>query len=355
VKRDYSSWLRARGYDEGTITAQLHRSSRVEKHHGDLDRHFEHDRLEGVLSVLRYSTEDQRRGRANPTRIPINGDLRTNLASYRNAVVLYRRFLDGEGRSAVNPPGTTAPIGVAREPPSVEPSARLGRSSRPAALPPEQARTLLDFGLDGQAALEALIATSRYRTVAQAIASLTLFTHPETVAQTDGRALFPTIRGSPGTYGSFGHAADGRPVLLDDNKSAVDAFRWSNQLPSRSRETQTNHVWADSRDPDSYTALANLCLTPAFLAKLTDTNAEIKALLAYRSWDLFGWRPTSQDVPERPAGYSVLEWAPPLPPTPNLRVHLAATFERRSRDRTVLAALRLGWLFGPNAATLELT
>jgi hypothetical protein len=343
VRSDYQAWLRAQGYDEGTITAQLHRTGRVEKHHGDLDQHFAHDRLGAVLDLLRYSTDDQRRERPNPTRLPINGNLRNNLASYRNAIVLYRRFLDGEGR----PISAAAP--GQREAPSEQGSAATPRprvdAARRTPLPPEHARTLLEFGLDGQVALEALIATSRYRTVPQAVASLTLFTHPETVAQTGGRALFPTIRGSAGAYGTYGEAPDGRPVLLDDNKSAVDAFRWCNRLPSRCRETQINHIWAASRDPDAYTALPNLCMTPAFLAKLTDTNSEVKALLAYRSWDLYGWRPSGLEPPERPAGYPALEWAAPLPVVSNLRERLHAVFLKRAKDRTVLAAQRLGWIW----------
>ena len=353
MRSDYSAWLRAQGYDEGTITAQLHRSGRVEKHHGDLDRHFAHDRLEGVLDLLRYSTEDQRHERPNPTRVPINGDLRANLASYRNAVVLYRRFLDGEERSvSPAPPGrheearSAAGLGTAAAPPS---PSRLN-TGQPTALPPEHARTLLEFGLDGQVALEALIATSRYRTVAQAVASLTLFTHPETVAQTGGRALFPTIRGAAGAYGTYGEAPDGRAVLLDDNKSAVDAFRWCNRLPSRCRETQINDVWAASRDPDAYTALPNLCMTPAFLAKLTDTNTEVKALLAYRSWDLYGWRPAGLEPPERPSGYAALEWGTPLPAVPHLRERLRVVFGKRPKDRTVLASQRLGWLWSEAVA-----
>jgi hypothetical protein len=38
---EYGDWLRAQGYDSGTVTAQLHRASQVEQYLGDLDRHFE--------------------------------------------------------------------------------------------------------------------------------------------------------------------------------------------------------------------------------------------------------------------------------------------------------------------------
>ena len=77
----YESWLRGRGYDGGTVATQLARTARVEQHYGDVDKHYASDGLNSVLDLLRYSTEDERRGRANPTPIPINGVLRTNLAS----------------------------------------------------------------------------------------------------------------------------------------------------------------------------------------------------------------------------------------------------------------------------------
>ncbi len=294
-----------------------------------------------MLDLLRYSTEDQRRSRPNPTRVPINGDLRNNLASYRAAVNLYRKFLSGESIDK----RTTAPAtGLSR--PSLDDSrsqADSGRCLPPPPVSPEHARTLVEFGLDGQAALSALIASSRYRTLAQAMASLALFSHPDTVAQTGGKAVFPCIRGAPG---AFSRIADGREVMLDDNKSPTDAFLWCNGLNRRGRDTQFNHIWAASNDADAYTALPNLCMTPAFLAKLTDTNAETKALLAYRSWDLYGWTPAGFEAPGRPDGYAALEWAAPLPPVRELRQRLAIVFARRAKDRTVLAASRLCWLFG---------
>jgi len=68
-------------------------------------------------------------------------------------------------------------------------------------------------------------------------------------------------------------------------------------------------------------------------------------LLTYRSWDLYGWRPAGLEPPERPSGYAALEWAAPLPPIPNLRERLQAVFAKRPKDRTVLAARRLGWVW----------
>lgn len=323
MRDDYEAWLQAQDYDAGTIVAQLHRAGRVEQHYGDLDQHFADDRLVSVIDDLRYSVEDERGDLPNKTPIAITGNLRTNLASYRNAVERYRTFLDGG---------------------SIEkrPSSSNSQGPLPAGISSADARTLAEFSFDGQAALSALIAASKYETVAQAVASLTVFTHPDTVAQTGGKALFPTIRGVPGTYVEL----EGSGLMLDDNKSPTDAFLWSNRFGRRGRDTQFNHVYAASRDPTAYTALANICMTPAFLAKLTDTSPEICALLAYRSFDLYGWTPDGALAPEKPANYDGLTWANPLPKVEDLRERLVHAMARRPKDRTVIAARRLGWLFG---------
>ena len=51
-----------------------------------LDKHYAQDQMASVIEELKYSTDDQRSNRPNPSKIPFNGDIRTNLASYRNAV-----------------------------------------------------------------------------------------------------------------------------------------------------------------------------------------------------------------------------------------------------------------------------
>lgn len=341
MRSDYEPWLRALGYEPGTVTSQLHRVTRVESYFGDLDRHFSADHLKGVLEGLRYSTEDERRARPNPTRIPINGNLRSNLASYRNAVALYRKFREADGLTAENNlmAGAMAPrpvrAALARAPVQTVATSRT---------PAEHARTLAEFGFDGEAALTALIAASRYRTIAQAVASLSVFSHPRTVAQTGGKALFPTIRGKPGEFVEVG----GRPLMTDDNRSPFDAFRWANGLgASRWPDTQVNHIYRVSTDPDAYTSLANIVITPAFIAKLTDTHDEVRALLAWRAYDLYGWAPAGQAPKTRPDDYAALEWAAPLPPLENVGAHIASSMQRAPKNRTVVAARRLGWLFGP--------
>ena len=70
----------------------MHRAGRVEECYGDLDEHYDSDQLSQVIDELKYSTDDERRNKPNPSRIPFNGNTRNNLSSYRNAVERYCKF-----------------------------------------------------------------------------------------------------------------------------------------------------------------------------------------------------------------------------------------------------------------------
>jgi hypothetical protein len=135
---------------------------------------------------------------------------------------------------------------------------------------------------------------------------------------------------------------DGRRVLLDDNKSPTDAFLWANGLTHRSPDTQFNHVYAASLYVDAYTALPNICMTPAFIAKLTDTSDEVRRLLRYRCNQLYEWVPKGQTPPERPPEYEVLEWAALLPAVENVRAAIEAAMASKTMDRTVMATREIG-------------
>lgn len=94
MKQNYRNWLEEHKYDEGTVTAQLYRTQRVEECYGDLVEHYERDRLQDVISDLRYSTDDERQNRPNTSKISFKGDNRNNLSSYKTATKWYRNFLD---------------------------------------------------------------------------------------------------------------------------------------------------------------------------------------------------------------------------------------------------------------------
>ena len=344
LRRDYEDWLRKRGYDEGTVSAQIYRVGRVEEHYGSLDDQYEADGAASVLRELTYSTEDERRGLANPSKVVFVGNIRNNLATYKSAVSRYRRFRESCHVRASNEVPLIEPARTESAAPLSLLRVQKRATGRPAPAPRDGSRTMMDFGLDGRAALEAVVASSQYRTIEQAVASLTLFSHPQTVRQTGGQALFPSIRNTS-RVGAIDMHGD-RRVLMDDNKSPTDAFLWANGLTRRGPDTQFNHVYGASLDPDAYTSLANLCMTPAFIAKLTDTNKNIRRLLRYRSYQLYQWTPTGYAPPERPEEYETLEWAAPLPPVADVCSAVLTAMATKPKDRTVLAVKQLGWLFG---------
>jgi endonuclease len=95
MRADYKTWLEDQKYEPGTITAQLHRVGRIEDHYGSLDEHFKNEGLQSLIDQLSYSMADERAGKPNPSKIPFKGDARKNLASYKDAVIRYRKFLTG--------------------------------------------------------------------------------------------------------------------------------------------------------------------------------------------------------------------------------------------------------------------
>lgn len=108
MKQDaYRNWLEELKYEAGTVNAQMYRAARVEQYHGDLDEHYAKDRMVSLLLALTYSAEDRRRARPNPSKIPFEGDILSNIRSYRGAVERYRRFRDveGEDQSTLDVPG----------------------------------------------------------------------------------------------------------------------------------------------------------------------------------------------------------------------------------------------------------
>ncbi len=109
MQAGYRTWLERQKYGAATVNAQVYRIARVEEHYGDVDEHYARDRMASLLLQLRYSTDDARSNRPNPSKIPIEGDIRANLASYRGAIERYRRFRDTADMMA----GTPATAGVA--------------------------------------------------------------------------------------------------------------------------------------------------------------------------------------------------------------------------------------------------
>ncbi|HEY6249938.1 MAG TPA: endonuclease NucS domain-containing protein, partial [Candidatus Angelobacter sp.] len=77
-----------------TQVAQINRVKKVEENYGDLDEHFANGTYQDVVNSLKYSTNDERANKPNPSKIKFEGNIRNNLQSYKNAVVRYRKFLN---------------------------------------------------------------------------------------------------------------------------------------------------------------------------------------------------------------------------------------------------------------------
>jgi hypothetical protein len=216
-------------------------------------------------------------------------------------------------------------------------------SSRPTSA--ERVRRRTRPILDGVAALADVLARAGYVTVAEGVAAHTLFLHPDTVAQAGRDALFRIVR-DPSRRGSFGQLPDGTDVMFDDNTSPKLAFLWAAQC-STGPDVQYNHVWSDPRNPATYTALWNLCATPAFLAKTTDgsNHPDVLALLRFRAYELFGRWPDGEQEPPVPVGYDQLRWPDPPEPVDDLEAILRQRLADAPKSRPSRAARRLGWAF----------
>jgi hypothetical protein len=184
-----------------------------------------------------------------------------------------------------------------------------------------------------------------FRSVVDAVAQHTVFLDPAVVKQSENQALFPTIRDFAGR-GKFDFLPNGRAVMLDDNSSPTDAFLWAAGV-AKGRDVQFNHVWTTSRDPDAYTALWNVCATPAFLAKTTDgsNHPEVGAALRFRAYTLFGVHPAAFPKPEEPAGYTALRWAPHPKAIRSLEAELRERLAANPKSRTAAACREIGWRF----------
>ena len=109
MKATYKNWLERLEpkLAAGTVHAQINRAEKVEQCYGDLDEHFDRDRLRAVVADLQYSAQDGRLNKPNPSKIPINGDTRSMLAAYRHSTERYCKFRrelmrDGEAESPVD-------------------------------------------------------------------------------------------------------------------------------------------------------------------------------------------------------------------------------------------------------------
>jgi len=199
--------------------------------------------------------------------------------------------------------------------------------------------------LDGYEELVDVLHRGGYPSILHALAAHTVFVHPETVRQTRGHPVFRVIRAaSAAERGRMVAAHDGGRAMLDDNTAPTDAFLWSVDR-GKGRDVQFNHIWQLSKEVRYYTALWNLCATPAFLAKVTDSAPAAVLALRRRAYDLYGHLPDGETVPNVPPGYVELVWRPSPPPIADLESVLRERLARRPKSRTAASVRECGWVF----------
>ncbi|WP_206614848.1 AAA family ATPase [Paenirhodobacter populi] len=81
------------GQADATASSRVSSARRAEQYLGDLDERLAQDSLDNLLNQFAYTAEDARAERPNPSPVPIDGDLRTGLASLQQALKHYHAFL----------------------------------------------------------------------------------------------------------------------------------------------------------------------------------------------------------------------------------------------------------------------
>ena len=98
-------WLAGRGLQTSSVSTRISDLKRLEKHFGDLDELYDRDRFAAVIDNLRYSKDDEKQGRPNPTKLEIDGNLYNNLSHFRSTLNVYCEFREAtsEARSGQDP------------------------------------------------------------------------------------------------------------------------------------------------------------------------------------------------------------------------------------------------------------
>jgi len=211
----------------------------------------------------------------------------------------------------------------------------------------DEARTSSVAILDGRSCLVDVLKGAGYATTSQAVAEHAVFLDPQTVAQTKASNLFRIVRNDQ----ERGKCCerDGVLVMQCDNDSPTRAFLWSARCTGTPKDRTGLwfcHIWQKSGDYRFYTALWNICALPEFLAALSDKDADVRAALRYRAFELYGAFPDGEARPEKPPSYGELNWRQPHPPPVK---SLGETLRRRllacRKSRAAISAGRCGWLF----------
>ena len=96
----FKSWLSER-YSANSVNVSSSSAKRVEDAYGDLDIHYSNGTLDELIEQLRYTKQDEREGKPNPTKLNIGGNPYNVLNNFRSALKYYQAFMDDGGAEGV--------------------------------------------------------------------------------------------------------------------------------------------------------------------------------------------------------------------------------------------------------------
>lgn len=96
----FREWLAGREFQPTTVSTKISDANRLEKHFGNLDELYDRDRFAATLDNLKYSKDDERQGRPNPTGLEIDGNLYDSLAHFRSTLKTYSNFREATSEMA---------------------------------------------------------------------------------------------------------------------------------------------------------------------------------------------------------------------------------------------------------------
>lgn len=107
----YKAWAAAR-HSAASLNSYLSGLRALEQAYGDLDAAYGKDRFAAMHSSLTYSTDDERHGRPNPSRLNINSHLRKRLSDHRSYLNSYASFHDSGAPETLGETDPCAPEAI---------------------------------------------------------------------------------------------------------------------------------------------------------------------------------------------------------------------------------------------------
>lgn len=108
MHKNFQKWLQLR-YAPKVVVTRVSNVTRIEEAYGDLAAIYQDPRFDEIIDELTYSIVDERQNRPNPSKIPIDGNIRNGLATLKAALVLYESFLKDDSTEKLE--GNSAEVG----------------------------------------------------------------------------------------------------------------------------------------------------------------------------------------------------------------------------------------------------